>query len=130
MFEQPILFAYLLLRYRVFLSNPFPEQSVRLILVTYPSLCRTCMTYAHDAITLVIKCVPLNPYPVKRGISLGVTRMLSMCLTYFIGFSPKAYYMIASVYGLELASHEILSFAEHYIHFLLVLNSLIDSFKY
>ena len=61
-------------------SPPFPTQSVRLPLVTYPSLCSTCVTYRSYAMPLVTKCFPPNPYLGKWRISLGVTSILSMCL--------------------------------------------------
>ena len=79
-------------------SPPFPTQSVRLPLVTYPSLCSTCMTYR----TLCL-CFPPN---------VGSNAMLPTQLlpwevedfprgdkyfkhvpppTYLIYFSPKGY---------------------------------------
>ena len=67
---------FLMFKHPVLDSPPFLTQSVRLHLVTYPSLCSTCLTYR----TLVTKCFPPNPYLGKRRISLGVTSILSMCL--------------------------------------------------
>ena len=42
---QPLIFTYWLPRHSVFWFPPSSTQSIRLLLVTYPSLCSTCMTY-------------------------------------------------------------------------------------
>ena len=64
-----------------FIHPPFPTQSVRLPLVTYPSLRSTCVTYRTPcALPAVARCFLPNPYLGKQRITLGVARILSMCL--------------------------------------------------
>ena len=78
-----VTFYYQLLMHPVFLFNPFPIQSVRLPLVTYPWLCSTYMTYGtlcHAIGHQVLLIQPLPMYPGKQRISLGVTWILRMCL--------------------------------------------------
>ena len=45
-------------RHPVFWFTPFPTQPVRLPLVTYLSLCSTCVTYRHYAMPLVTRPFP------------------------------------------------------------------------
>ena len=62
--EQPLLFTYWLLRHPVFLiPPPFPTQSVRLPLVTYPSLCSTCVTYRTPSHGIGHQVLPTQPLP-------------------------------------------------------------------
>ena len=63
-----------------FYSPPFPTQSVRSPLVTYPSLCSTCVTYRTLCHAIGHQVLPTQPYLGKWRISLGVTSILSMCL--------------------------------------------------
>ena len=50
-------------------SPPFPTQSVRLPLVTYFSLCSTCVTYRTLCHAIGPHCFPPNPYLGKWRIS-------------------------------------------------------------
>ena len=45
--------------------TPFPTQSVRLPLVTYPSLCSTCVTYRTPCHTIGHQVLPTHPLPRK-----------------------------------------------------------------
>ena len=75
------LLAFLNVQASSFLIRPpFSTQSVRLPLVTYPSLCSTCVTYRTLCHAIGHQALPLNPYLGKQRISLGVTTILSMCL--------------------------------------------------
>ena len=60
-------------------SPPFPTQCARPPLVTYPSLCSTCVTYRTLCHAIGHQVLPPNPYLGKWRISLGVTRILSLC---------------------------------------------------
>ena len=42
---------------------PFPTQSVRLPLVTYPSLCSTCVTYRMPCHAIGHQALPTQPLP-------------------------------------------------------------------
>ena len=46
-----------------FYSPPFPTQSVRLLLVTYPSLYRTCATYRTPCHASDHQVLPTQPLP-------------------------------------------------------------------
>ena len=73
-----LLFWYF--RHPVFWFTPFPTQSVRLPLVTYPSLSTTSFTYrmlCHASSHLMF---PIQPLPVEQRIPLGVVNILGMCL--------------------------------------------------
>ena len=61
--EQPLLFSYWLLRHPVFDHSPFPTQSVRLRLVTYPSLCSTCVTYRTPCHAIGHQVLHTQPLP-------------------------------------------------------------------
>ena len=62
---------------------PIPTESVKPLLVTYSSLCSTCVTYRGTmpchGIGHQVLSYP-NPYLGKQRISLEVARILSMCL--------------------------------------------------
>ena len=45
----------------IHVSFPFPTQSVRLPLVTYPSMCRTCMTYRAPCFSISHQVLPTQP---------------------------------------------------------------------
>ena len=62
-----------------FFGSP-PTQLVRPPLVTYPSLCSTCVTYGTLYHTMGHQVLPTQTLPMKQRISLGVAIILSMCL--------------------------------------------------
>ena len=74
-------------------SPPFPTQLVRLLLVTYPSLCSTCVTYRTPCHAIGHQVLPTQPLPREaedfpRGDKYFKHVPL---LTYLIYFSPKGY---------------------------------------
>ena len=76
-----------------FFSPPFLTQSVRLPLVTYPSLCSTCVTYRTLCNAIGHQVLPTQPLPREaedfpRGDKYFKHVPL---LTYLIYFSPKGY---------------------------------------
>ena len=98
--RQSLLFAYWLPRHRDF-DLPIPTQSVRLPLVTYPSLCSTCVTYrtpCHVIGHQVLPTQPLLPREAEdfpRGDKYFKHVPL---LTYLIYFSPKGVYVVGPIY--------------------------------
>ena len=75
------------------IHSPFPTQSVRLPLVTYPSLCSTCVTYRTPCYSIGHQVLPTQPLPREaedfpRGDKYFKHVHL---LTYLIYFSPKGY---------------------------------------
>ena len=87
-------------------SPPFPTQSVRLPLVTYPSLCSTCVTYrtlCHAIGHQVLSTQPLprelEDFPRGDKYSKHVPPP-----TYLIYFSPKGVYVVGSIYVLRTPS--------------------------
>ena len=92
--EKPLLSTYWLLRHPVFLIHPpFPTQSVRLSLVTYPSLCSTCVTYRTPCHAIGYQVLPTQPLPrAAEDIPRGDKYFKHVPpLTYLIYFSPKGY---------------------------------------
>ena len=74
-------------------SPPFPTQSVRLPLVTYPSLCSTCVTYRMPCHAIGHHVLPTQPLPREvedfpRGDKYFKHVPL---LTYLIYFSTNGY---------------------------------------
>ena len=61
-------------------SSPFPTQSVRLTLVTYPSLCSTCVTYRTPCHAIGHQVLPSQPLPREAEDFPRLTSILSMCL--------------------------------------------------
>ena len=76
-----------------FNSPPFPTQSVRLPLVTYPSLCSTCVTYRTLCHAIGHQVLPTQPLPSKvEDFPRGDKYLKHMPPpTYLIYFSPKGY---------------------------------------
>ena len=64
---------------------PFPTQSVRLPLVTYPSLCSTCVTYRTPCHVISHQVLPTQPliYPPfpTQSVSLPLVTYLPLCST-------------------------------------------------
>ena len=74
--EQPLLFTYWLLRH-----PPFPTQSVGLSLVTYPSLCSTCVTYRMPCHAIGHRVLSTQPLPREaEDFPRGDLAILGMCL--------------------------------------------------
>ena len=61
--KEPLLFTYWLLRHSVFWFTPIPIQSVRQPLVTYPSLCGTCVTNRTPCHSIGHQVLPTQPSP-------------------------------------------------------------------
>ena len=59
--EQPLLTGCLGIQF--FYSPPFPTQSIRLPLVTYPSLCSTFVTYRTPGHAIGHQVLPTQPLP-------------------------------------------------------------------
>ena len=81
-------------------SPPFPTQSVRLPLVTYPSLCSTCVTYRTLCNAIGHQVLPTQPLPREvedfpRG---GKHFKHVPPPTYLIYFSLKGVYVVGSIY--------------------------------
>ena len=57
----------------------FPTQSARQSLVTYPSLCSTCVTYTKPYHSIGHQVLPTQHYAGKETISLGATSILRNC---------------------------------------------------
>ena len=76
-----------------FNSPPFPTQSVRLPLVTYPSLCSTCVTYRMLCHTIGHQVLPTQPLPREvEDFPRGDKHFKHVPPpTYLIYFSPKGY---------------------------------------
>ena len=72
---------------------PFPTQSVRLPLVSYPSLCSTCVTYRRLCIAIGQQVLPTQPIPREaEDFPRGDKHFKHVSpLTYLIYFSPKEY---------------------------------------
>ena len=62
-----------------FFNSPL-TQSVKLPMVTYPSLCSTWWLMGRHATPEITTCFPPSPYLGKQRISLGMTIILSMRL--------------------------------------------------
>ena len=96
-----------------FSSLSFPTQSVKLILVTYSSLCSTCVTYrtpchASDHHLLPNQPLPREAEDFPRGEKYF--KHVSL-LTYLIYFSPKGVYMAGSIYVLRSPHRTLISFS-------------------
>ena len=76
----------------VFLFTPFPMQSVRLPLATYPSLCNACVTYRTPCHASSHQVLPTQPFPIGDKYFKHV-----LLLIYLIYFSPKEVYMVGSI---------------------------------
>ena len=72
---------------------PFPTQSVRLPLVTYPSLCSTCVTYRTLCHAIGHQVLPTQPLPREvEDFPRGDKYFKHVPPpTYLIYFSPKGY---------------------------------------
>ena len=75
------------------IHSPFPTQSVRLPLVTYPSLCSTCVTYRMLCHATGHQVLPNQPLPKEvEDFPRGDKYFKHMPPpTYLIYFSPKGY---------------------------------------
>ena len=85
------------------IHSPFPTQSVRLPLVTYPSLCSTCVTYRTLCQVIGHQVLPTQPLPREvedfpRGDKYFKHVPPPTYLTYF---SPKGVYVVGSIYVLR-----------------------------
>ena len=65
---------------QIFALLPFPIQSFRLSLITYPSLCSTCVTYRTLFYARFHQVLPIQTLHRKATISIGVASILSMCI--------------------------------------------------
>ena len=76
-----------------FNSHPFPTQSVRLPLVTYPSLCSTCVTYRTLCHAIGHQVFPTQPLPREvEDFPRGDKYFKHVPPpTYLIYFPPKGY---------------------------------------
>ena len=88
---------------QVFDSPSYPTQSVRLPLVTYPSLCSTCETYRTLCHAIGHHVLPTQPLPREvedfpRGDKYFKHVLPPTYLTYF---SPKGVYVVGSIYVLR-----------------------------
>ena len=74
-------------------APPFPTQSVRLPLVTYPSLCSTCVTYRTPCHAIGHQVLPTQPVPREAEYFLRGDKHFKnvALLTYLMYFSPKGY---------------------------------------
>ena len=74
-----------------FVHSPFPTQSVRLPLVTYPSLCSTCVTYRTLCDAIGHEVLPTQPLPREvEDFPRGDKHFKHVPPpTYLIYFSPK-----------------------------------------
>ena len=99
--RQPLLFAYWLPRYPVFqFASLFQTQSVMPPLVTYPSLCSTCMTYRTPYHFIGHQVLLIQPLPREAD---NFPRGDKHCkhvppLTYLIYLSPLGVCILGSIY--------------------------------
>ena len=79
--------------YFLLTSPPFPTQSVRLPLVTYPSLCSTCVTYRTLCHAIGHQVLPTQPLPREvEDFPRGDKYFKHVSPpTYLIYFLPKGY---------------------------------------
>ena len=79
---------------------PFPTQSVRLPLVTYPSLCNICVTYRALHHTSGDQMLPTQPLAREaEDFPRGEKYFKHVpLLSYLIYFSPKEIYIVGSIY--------------------------------
>ena len=100
---------FLIFQASSFLTHPFLTQSVRLPLVTYPSLCSTCVTCGTLFDVIGHQMLPTQPLP--RGAEdfprNGKYFKHVPLLTYLIYFSPKGLYIVGPIYVLW-SSHRTL----------------------
>ena len=84
-------------------SPPFPTLSVRLPLVTYPSLCSTCVTYRTLCHVIGHQVLPTQPLPREvEDFPRGDKHFKHVPPpTYLIYFSPKGVYVEGSIYVLR-----------------------------
>ena len=84
-------------------SPPFLTQSVRLPLVTYPSLCSTCVTYRTLFHAIGHQVLPTQPLPREVEDFPRVDKHFKAHPppTYLIYFSPKGVYVVGSIYVLR-----------------------------
>ena len=99
--SNPYFFTYGLLR-RVY-SPLFPTQSVRLPLVTYPSLCSTCVTYRTLYHAIGHQVLPTQPLPREvEDFRMDDKHFKHVPPpTYLIYLSPKGVYVVGSIYVLR-----------------------------
>ena len=99
---QPLLIAYCLPRYPVFLIHlPIPTQSVRPALVTYPSLSSTCVTYRTPCHAIGHQVIPTQPLLPREAEDFprGDKHFNHVpLLTYLIYFSSKGVYLVSPIY--------------------------------
>ena len=84
-------------------SPPFPTQSVTLLLVTYPSLCSTRVTYRTLCYAIGHQVLPTQPLPREvEDFPRGDKYFKHVPPpTYLIYFSPKGLYVVGSIYLLR-----------------------------
>ena len=82
------------------IHSPFPTQSVRLPLVTYPSLCSTCVTYRTPCHASGHQVLPIQPLLSEaEDFRWGEKYFKHVpLLTYLIYFSPKGVQMVDPIY--------------------------------
>ena len=102
--------TFLMFRHPVFLFTPFSNTVIRLPLVTYPSLCSTCVTYRTLCHAIGHQVLPTQPLPREvedfpRG---GKYFKHVPPPTDLIYFSPKRVYVVGSIYVLR-TSHRTLN---------------------
>ena len=79
---------------------PVPTQSVRLPLVTYPSLFSTCVTYRTPCYSIGHQVLPTQPFPREAEDFPRDDKYFKHVppLTYQIYFSPNDVYMVSLIY--------------------------------
>ena len=84
-------------------SPSFPTQSVKLPLVTYPSLCSTCVTYRTLCHAIGHQVLPTQPLPREvEDFPRGDKYFKHVPPpAYLIYFSPKGVYVVGSIYVLR-----------------------------
>ena len=94
-----------------FIHSPFPTQSVRLPLVTYPSLCSTCVTYRTLCHAIGHQVLPTQPLPREvEDFPRGDKHFKHVPPpTYLIYFSPKGVYVVGSIYLLRTSRGTLIS---------------------
>ena len=83
--------------------------TARLPLVTYPSLCSTCVTYRTPCHAIGHQVLPTQPIPRRaEDFPRGDKHFKYVpLLTYLIYFSPKGVYMVGPIY-MPKSSHRTL----------------------
>ena len=98
--RQPLLFTDWLPRLPVFCSPTIPTQSLRLPLVTYASLCSTCVTYRTLCHSIGRQVLPTQPLPKEAQDFPRRNKHFKhvALVTSLIYFSPKGVYMAGLIY--------------------------------